>query len=167
MEIDISNWVMKDDNDQHSFTMPDETVINGGSYAVIVGDLDLFYDNYSNDIPVIGPFDFGLGGGGDQVRIYNDLGTLMDSVNYDDVEPWPIEADGQGPTLELINPSSDNSLPESWVSSQQFGSPAEQNTNFLDSDDQVHVLLPEQSALLPAYPNPFNGSVKILSLIHI
>ena len=37
MEIDISNWVMKDDNDQHSFTMPDETVINGGSYAVIVG----------------------------------------------------------------------------------------------------------------------------------
>ena len=161
MEIDISNWVMKDDNDQHSFTMPDETVINGGSYAVIVRDVDLFYDNYSNDIPVIGPFDFGLGGGGDQVRIYNDLGALMDSVNYDDVEPWPIEADGQGPTLELINPSSDNSLPESWVSSQQFGSPAEQNTNFLDSDDQVHVLLPEQSALLPAYPNPFNGSVKI------
>ena len=161
MEIDISNWVMKDDNDQHSFTFPDETIINSENYLIIAGDLDLFYNNYSNDIPVIGPFDFGLSGGGDQIRIYDDLGALMDSVKYDDVEPWPIEADGGGPTLELINPSSDNSLPQSWTSSQQYGSPAEQNTNFLSADDSDGLALPTEYSLLPPYPNPFNGSVRI------
>ena len=161
MEIDISNWVMKDDNDQHSFTFPDETIINNENYLIIAGDLDLFYNNYSNDIPVIGPFDFGLSGGGDQIRIYDDLGALMDSVKYDDVEPWPIEADGGGPTLELINPSSDNSLPQSWTSSQQYGSPAEQNTNFLSADDSDGLALPTEYSLLPPYPNPFNGSVRI------
>ena len=161
MEIDISNWVMKDDNDQHSFTFPDETIINSENYLIIAGDLDLFYNNYSNDIPVIGPFDFGLSGGGDQIRIYDDFGALMDSVKYDDVEPWPIEADGGGPTLELINPSSDNSLPQSWTSSQQYGSPAEQNTNFLSADDSDGLALPTEYSLLPPYPNPFNGSVRI------
>ena len=161
MEIDISNWVMKDDNDQNSFTFPDETIINSENYLIIAKDLDLFYNNYSNDIPVIGPFDFGLSGGGDQIRIYDDLGALMDSVKYDDVEPWPIEADGGGPTLELINPSSDNSLPQSWTSSQQYGSPAEQNTNFLSADDSDGLALPTEYSLLPPYPNPFNGSVRI------
>ncbi len=161
MEIDISNWVMKDDNDQNSFTFPDETIINSENYLIIAEDLDLFYNNYSNDIPVIGPFDFGLSGGGDQIRIYDDLGALMDSVKYDDVEPWPIEADGGGPTLELINPSSDNSLPQSWTSSQQYGSPAEQNTNFLSADDSDGLALPTEYSLLPPYPNPFNGSVRI------
>ncbi|MAJ90629.1 MAG: hypothetical protein CMF40_00370, partial [Legionellales bacterium] len=46
MEIDISNWVMKDDNDQNSFTFPDETIINNENYLIIAGDLDLFYNNY-------------------------------------------------------------------------------------------------------------------------
>ena len=85
----------------------------------------------------------------------------MDSVKYDDDDPWPIEADGEGPTLELINPTYDNSLPESWTSSQQYGSPANQNTNFLDPDNQDRVVIPQEHALLPAYPNPFNGSVRI------
>ena len=85
----------------------------------------------------------------------------MDSVKYDDDEPWPIEADGEGPTLELINPTYDNSLPEYWTSSQQYGSPASQNTNYLDSDDEDHSTLPDEHTLLPAYPNPFNGSVTI------
>ena len=161
MEIDISNWVMKDDDDQHSFIIPDGTFINGDEYIIISQDLDLFYDNYPSDIPVIGPFDFGLGGGGDEVRIYDDVGALMDSVKYDDDEPWPIEADGEGPTLELINPTYDNSLPEYWTSSQQYGSPASQNTNYLDSDDEDHSALPDEHTLLPAYPNPFNGSVTI------
>ena len=132
MEIDISNWVMKDDDDQHSFIIPDGTFINGDEYIIISQDLDLFYDNYPSNIPVIGPFDFGLGGGGDEVRIYDDVGVLMDSVKYDDDEPWPIEADGEGPTLELINPTYDNSLPEYWTSSQQYGSQASQNTNYQD-----------------------------------
>ena len=30
-------------------------------------------------------------GGGDQVRIFDDQGFLIDSVEYDDSDPWPLE----------------------------------------------------------------------------
>ena len=61
--------------------------------------------------------DFGLSGGGDQVRIYNNFGTLIDSLEYDDIEPWPNSPDGNGYTLELINLDLDNSVASSWSSS--------------------------------------------------
>ena len=69
-----------------------------------------------------------MGGGGDQVRIFDDQGFLIDSVEYDDSDPWPLEPDGLGPTLELINPLNDNSLAESWTSSIDNGSPGYENT---------------------------------------
>ena len=62
------------------------------------------------------------------VRIFDHDGILKDSVSYDDISPWPIEPDGNGPTLELISPDLDNTLAESWISSQYFGSPGEENT---------------------------------------
>ena len=51
----------------------------------------------------------------------------MDDVEYDDEDPWPVEADGTGATLELIHPSLDNSLPENWVASMGHGSPGSEN----------------------------------------
>ena len=82
---------------------------------------------------VVGPFDFGLGGGGDEIRIFDYDGILKDSVSYDDTDPWPIEPDGNGPTLELISPDLDNALSSSWVSSQNYGTPGEENTGALTS----------------------------------
>ena len=43
--------------------------------------------------------------------------ALVDFVNYD-AEPWPIEADGIGNTLELLNPTLDNNISESWTASR-------------------------------------------------
>ena len=45
------------------------------------------------------PFDFGFGGGGDEVRIFDQEGVLVDSVSYDDESPWPLEPDGSGRLL--------------------------------------------------------------------
>ena len=85
---------------------------------------------------------------------------MIDSVEYDDSDPWPLEPDGLGPTLELINPLNDNSLAESWTSSIDNGSPGYQNTGFLDII-QISTIIPEKSLLYPAIPNPFNGKVTI------
>ena len=84
----------------------------------------------------------------------------MDSLEYDDSSPWPTEPDGNGPTLELINPYLDNSLAASWTSSQNIGSPGSVNTTYL-STDISEKFLPQKTNLLPAYPNPFNGAVTI------
>ena len=52
----------------------------------------------------------------------------MDDVGYDDEDPWPVEADGTGATLELIHHSLDNSLPENWIASIGYGSPGGENS---------------------------------------
>ena len=160
MDIDVSGYKLKDDNNDHSYNFPDETIITSGEYLVISNDLEAFSELYSNQIPVVGPFDFGFGGGGDEVRIFDLEGILVDSVNYDDESPWPLEPDGNGPTLELKNSNLDNELAESWSNSSGFGSPGMQNTNYLNIlANEDHT--PSEYSLLPAYPNPFNGSVNI------
>ncbi|MEL1222802.1 MAG: CotH kinase family protein [Candidatus Neomarinimicrobiota bacterium] len=164
MDIDISGYKLKDDNNDHSYNFPDETIIPSGEYLVISNDLEAFSELYSSQIPIVGPFDFGFGGGGDEVRIFDQEGVLVDSVSYDDGSPWPLEPDGGGPTLELKNSNLDNELAESWSSSSGFGSPGEQNTSYLNVND-LKDPGPEEYALLNAYPNPFNGSINIPIII--
>ena len=164
MDIDISGYKLKDDNNDHSYNFPDETIIPSGEYLVISNDLEAFSELYSSQIPIVGPFDFGFGGGGDEVRIFDQEGVLVDSVSYDDGSPWPLEPDGSGPTLELKNSNLDNELAESWSSSSGFGSPGEQNTSYLNVND-LKDPGPEEYALLNAYPNPFNGSINIPIII--
>lgn len=161
MAIDVSNWRLKDDDDNHIYNVPDETIIDSGDYLVIAQDINQFFEFYSNEISIIGPFDFGFGGGGDQIRIFNDLGELIDSVQYDDVSPWASEADGNGPTLELINSDLDNSSPESWAASEGYGTPGALNSTFdvLNTDEQA--LYPKKIRLYSSYPNPFNPSTTI------
>ena len=164
MDIDVSGYKLKDDNNDHSYNFPDETIIPSGEYLVISNDLEAFSELYSSQIPIVGPFDFGFGGGGDEVRIFDQDGVLVDSVSYDDESPWPLEPDGGGPTLELKNSNLDNELAESWSSSSGYGSPGEQNTSYLNVND-LKDPGPEEYALLNAYPNPFNGSINIPIII--
>ena len=42
-------------------------------------------------------------------------GNVIDEVCYQDSDPWPWEADGEGAYLQLIDLDLDNSLPESWT----------------------------------------------------
>ncbi len=161
MDINISGWRLKDNNNDHSYIIPEETILNAEGYLIISNDPNAFYNYYSNEIPLVGPFDFGLGGGGDEVRIFDNEYLLIDSVQYDDNDPWPNEPDGNGYTLELLNPYIDNALPESWTSSNQYGSPGQQNSNFLSAVDENDSDILLKDILLPAYPNPFNGSITI------
>jgi len=155
-EIDISDWILKDDDNSHGYTIPDETVIQPNNYLVLAKDMDLFSSSYPNINNVIGPFDFSLSGGGDQVRIFDNAGVLIDSVQYDDIDPWPVEPDGNGPTLELINPTLDNLLSESWAASTDNGTPGAQNSTYNNLSSDLKSIIPEKIHLYPAYPNPFN-----------
>ena len=56
--------------------------------------------------------DFGFSANGELLRLYNSEGLLIDTVHYGNDDPWPPEANGLGPTLELIKPSLDNAQPE-------------------------------------------------------
>jgi hypothetical protein len=52
-----------------------------------------------------------------KLQLSDAWGNIIDEVTYQDEEPWPPEADGDGPYLKLISLELDNSLPENWEAS--------------------------------------------------
>ena len=119
--IAIGLWKFKDGNDTHVFIIPENQVLESGAYLVLCKDSLAFNDNFPNVSNFIGKFNFGLNGGGELVRLFDAEELPVDEVNYDDSSPWPMEPDGNGPTLELIHPSLDNDLGVNWATSDNNG----------------------------------------------
>lgn len=71
---------------------------------------------------------------GESLRLRDLFGELIDEVRYDDVSPWPTEANQGNHSLALIDGSLDNSLPESWCVQGQGYTPNGINV-FEDSDN--------------------------------
>lgn len=157
--VDISNWVFKDSDNTHEFILPAGTTVDADTYLVLAQDLTLFQPLFPAVTPLFGSLGFGFSGGGELLRLFDDVGTIVDQVEYDDASPWPTEPDGNGPSLELTDPDLDNSLGESWAASNAstapHGTPGEQNSTYglgIDSIEQDKV----QFAI---YPNPADDKV--------
>lgn len=58
-----------------------------------------------------------LTNGGNTLLIRNSAGATIDSVQYDDAFPWPLEPDGNGPSAELLSPKLDNNDGANWKAS--------------------------------------------------
>tara|TARA_B110000977_G_scaffold186643_1_gene252839 strand:+ start:27036 stop:28061 length:1026 start_codon:yes stop_codon:yes gene_type:complete len=74
-------------------------------------------------------FGFNLSAKGEMLSLYDQTGRLVDFVEYDDKKGWPRGADGQGYSLELIDPVKfDRNDPFSWTQSfEKGGSPGKLN----------------------------------------
>lgn len=59
----------------------------------------------------------GLKNSGETVTLVDASKATIDSVTYKDTAPWPVTPDGLGPSLELIDPTLDNSNPWNWSAS--------------------------------------------------
>ncbi len=128
--IDIGSWLLKDENDDHIFTIPLNTLLLPNQYLVFCTDTIKFTALFPDVKPYYGDLGFGLGGGGDIVRLFDYNGLLVDIVEYDDIAPWDKLADGSGATLELNHPSLDNTLGENWSASQGHGTPGAVNSAY-------------------------------------
>ncbi|NPD45335.1 MULTISPECIES: CotH kinase family protein [unclassified Lentimicrobium] len=156
-EVDVSNWQIRDELDVNSFTFPVSTSIAAKGYLVIAKDVEDFESVFPNDINHIGDLGFGLSGGGDAVRLFNDQGILHDIVVFTDSLPWPMCADGAGPTMELINPDLDNSIAENWDCVNDFGSPNYENSRAFGIEETP-------VSQIRTYPNPVNDRLYITGL---
>ena len=130
--IDIGSWLLKDEDDDHIFTVPSNIKILPEQYIIFCKDTIKFTELFPNVESYYGNLGFGLSGGSDLVRLFDYTGSLVDTVRYDDDDPWPLSADGNGPTLELKHPTLDNTLWESWSASEGYGTPGAQNSVFND-----------------------------------
>jgi len=118
----ISGWWLTDSNPFNRFYIPQGTYLNKDEYLVIAKNQNLF--SYVNpDVEnVIGSFGesefpFGLAGNGDCIKLYKYDSILIDSVEYDDASPWPVQADGFGSSLQLLSTNLDNNDPGNWKTS--------------------------------------------------
>ncbi len=117
--VDVSGWWLEDST-QIMFTLPEGTTIAAGGYLVFYDDITA-PDFYGLDMNIsYGPYTGGLEGSGERIALKNAGDTVIDEVTYDDALPWPVEADGFGPSLELISPALDNSLGSSWGVGQSY-----------------------------------------------
>ena len=122
--VDLSGWTI----DGIDLTIAPGTVVLAGDYVVFTDNDAQFRDQTSGNIFVGGQYSGGLSGGGELITLLDLNGNVIDEVEYDDKTPWPTEPDGDGFTLALIDPSSDNTVASSWATSQQLGgTPGEAN----------------------------------------
>ena len=127
----ISSWILRDNDNSHSFIIPPNTIREPQEFMIIAEDTTKFLKYYPRPTKLIGECNFGFGRG-DQVRLFNADNILIDSVQYGISTPWDSNADGTGQSLELQAPALDNSLPQYWHAyGETGGTPGRLNTQGL------------------------------------
>jgi len=141
--------------------MPDHAVMPAYGYALLCADTLLVKAVYPGIDNVYGNLAFNLNNNGECLTLYDAAGQIADSLAFDDVQPWPVEADGEGYTLELIDPSLDNSLPHSWTASSAIGGTPGRSNSRATLVPLETAAQPSQVELMENYPNPFNSMTRI------
>jgi hypothetical protein len=98
-------------------TFPNGTVIEPQQYLVLASDRSVFGETYGTAIPVAAEFPGTLDNGGETLTLLSagPNPVILDQVTYDDDLPWPASADGQGPSLQLVDPARDNNRVANWA----------------------------------------------------
>ena len=165
-QIDLSGCMLKDENDMGNvFKIPHTQQIGPHEFLVLCESLNDFKKIHPDVINCIGDFGglsgFGLSGSGEKIQFLNQLNQLLDEVTYDDSAPWPISADGQGYTLELIDSDTDNSLAENWRASRKVGGTPGLKNTVTNIEPDKNNEKPLSFQLYQNYPNPFNSETTI------
>jgi hypothetical protein len=125
-----------------TYQFPDGAHLAGRQAVVICSDSLLFSEYYH--VTPFGQYMRKLDNKSENLVLVDAWGNVIDQVQYYDSEPWPTEADGNGPFLQLKDLDSDNSLAENWTISYDLTG--------IEEKPQV---------LTHLYPNPTSGMIHI------
>ncbi|MBN2844082.1 MAG: lamin tail domain-containing protein, partial [Sedimentisphaerales bacterium] len=110
--VDLSGWTI---SDGISYTFPAGTVLNPNTYITVCQEPTSFFNKFG--LIGFGPFEGKLSNEGETITLRDAQGNKIDEVTYSSEFPWPIAANGEGASMELINPYLENDLAGSWRSS--------------------------------------------------
>lgn len=161
ISIDLTGWVFMDETHKPSFVIKPGTILQSGAYLVLCRDVQMFVNKYPDIHNYDGNLQSGLSGKGEALFLYSNTGYLMDSLTYNDKDPWPVAADGNGSSLELVDPEADNAVAINWKASKGHGTPGTINSVSTSRVDNPVETLPGKFDLKPNYPNPFNPGTLI------
>lgn len=122
-DVNIGGMIVKDNNNANVYVIPANTILAPQGRWVIAEDLVLFPALHPNVTNFSGPLGFGLGNKTDMVRLFDTQNQLLLSVTYYDSIPWPQGPDGEGRTLELLDPAGNLNDPANWFDGCIGGSP--------------------------------------------
>ncbi len=98
--------------------------LDPGNVVLLVRNQAAFERRYGTGLPIAGTFEnFKLSNSGERLLMTLRDGTVIQEIRYNDKEPWPESPDGDGPSLELKDPTSaaDPNEGNSWQASAQTG----------------------------------------------
>ena len=126
-----------------TYQFPDGARLAGRQAIVLCSDSLMFHEYYG--IAPFGQYMRKLDNKSENLVLADAWGNIIDQVHYADSAPWPTEADGEGPFLQLKDLDSDNSLAENWSTSNDL-------TGIKDVIDNQNFAV---------YPNPTSGKVYV------
>ena len=98
------------------YTFADGTTLAAGERLVVAKNPAVFQSVYGTTIRIAAAgYDGNLSNGGEPI------GFLQEVITYDDASPWPTSPDGDGPSLERINPLGAPNDPTNWRASLASG----------------------------------------------
>lgn len=106
-------------------------VLPAGEQLLLVKNKAAFLFRYGSGLAgkVAGEYPGKLDNSGERIWLTGTSGATIQDFAYNDKSPWPVAADGQGPSLRLLEPEllPNHSLSASWTATSAWGgSPANQ-----------------------------------------
>jgi hypothetical protein len=140
VDVDISGWEI----DGIGYRFPTNTVITGGAYLVVASNPSELARR-AGLAGVFGPFSGRLANEGEQLRLRNHNRRIMDELDYETNDPWPVGPDGSGFALAKRDANLASASAENWISSAQTdGTPG--RANFPGGVPNSPILLNEIAA---------------------
>ena len=107
------------------FDFPAGYLLEPGQRCILVRDQAAFTAGFPNvSISLIaGTYSGALKNSGEQITLVDREGIVIKDFAFDDADPWPVTADGDGPALVLISPESNpnHGLASNWRASISDG----------------------------------------------
>jgi len=128
--VHMQGWAFKDGNPLHSFIFEQGFILESGDYLVLSTDIPAFQNIYPDVEPYTTELGFGFTSMGELLSLMDSSGHVVSTVYYSPSEPWPTEANGMGPSLELSHPELEVSYQQSWMASTGIGTPGEMNSQY-------------------------------------
>ncbi len=133
-------------------------VLGAGEFFLVAKNADAFQDAFG--IEAEQWTDGALSNGGELLQIMDLSGNIIDQVDYSDAAPWPLEPDGNGPSLTFCYPTEDNNVGELWYASVSLAGQNSQGQDLFATPGEfcefIGVNEPPRT-MLSIYPNPGEG----------
>ena len=148
------------------YSFPANTTLGPGDVALVVGiEPAVFRANHSvpADVMIMGPYTGMLNNAGESIALQapedpDTDGTVpfynIDHVEYNDNNPWPESADGEGASLAKINLDGLSNDPANWQALANGGSPGVVDLGSVSTEEELASVTGFELAAI--YPNPFS-----------